>query len=544
MNGSFRQSMSWLHTWSGLVLGGVLYFIFITGTAGYFDTEIDRWMQPKLPVVDHAITPLQMLAVAEQRLNEVAPDAVAWAIKFPVDRSPYLNIWWQNPVNKETGEGGGRQDEKLDSLTGKPVTVRDTGGGQVLYKMHWRLHYIPTPLVYWIVSLCTMFMLVALITGIVVHKKIFIDFFTFRPGKKQRSWLDAHNMLSVLPLPFHLMITYSGLVFLMFTTMPGAIITSYGVDAESRDRFFSEAFDNIERKEAAGISANAVPLSSVLLKAQKYWQQEQVEFIRIENQGDINATIELSPADYSGISQSQKLFYNAVSGELQHVSGGEAGEGETISGAAKFREVIIDLHEGLFAGSVLRWLYFFSGLMGAAMIATGMILWAVKRRTKFEKLAPETAKANISLRFTEQMNVGIIIGLPIAIAVYFWANRLIPAEMAGRADWEVHALFISWGLLLLYPVLRPSAYRAWIELLSLAAFLYGFLPLLNAFTSQHHLATSLLQRDWVMAGFDLTMLAFGIGFALLAIKMHNRQITLLTLNPVKALAKNKQTTTP
>ena len=48
-HGKFRQSMAWLHTWSGLVLSLILYFVFITGTFGYFNSEIDHWMQPEAP---------------------------------------------------------------------------------------------------------------------------------------------------------------------------------------------------------------------------------------------------------------------------------------------------------------------------------------------------------------------------------------------------------------------------------------------------------------------------------------------------------------
>lgn len=31
-----RQSMSWLHTWASLVLGWLLYAIFVTGTLSFF----------------------------------------------------------------------------------------------------------------------------------------------------------------------------------------------------------------------------------------------------------------------------------------------------------------------------------------------------------------------------------------------------------------------------------------------------------------------------------------------------------------------------
>lgn len=80
----------------------------------------------------------------------------------------------------------------------------------------------PRDLGIWTIGLAAMAMLVALISGIVIHKKFFKDFFTFRPAKGQRSWLDAHNATAVLVLPFHLMITYTGLVIFYLIYMPAA----------------------------------------------------------------------------------------------------------------------------------------------------------------------------------------------------------------------------------------------------------------------------------------------------------------------------------
>lgn len=62
MKGPFRQSMAWLHTWSGLVVGWLLFAIFLTGTASFFRQEISLWMQPEL------------------RLPAAAPDAAAMAM--------------------------------------------------------------------------------------------------------------------------------------------------------------------------------------------------------------------------------------------------------------------------------------------------------------------------------------------------------------------------------------------------------------------------------------------------------------------------------
>ncbi|MCR5882572.1 PepSY domain-containing protein [Rhizobacter sp. J219] len=47
MFASFRLSMTWLHTWFGLVLGYVLMVAFFFGALSVFDREIDRWALPE-----------------------------------------------------------------------------------------------------------------------------------------------------------------------------------------------------------------------------------------------------------------------------------------------------------------------------------------------------------------------------------------------------------------------------------------------------------------------------------------------------------------
>ena len=67
MNKSFRQSMAWLHTWVGLLLGWLLVAIFITGTSAYFRQEIPLWMEPETH--DSTLTP-NTLDMAVAVLND------------------------------------------------------------------------------------------------------------------------------------------------------------------------------------------------------------------------------------------------------------------------------------------------------------------------------------------------------------------------------------------------------------------------------------------------------------------------------------------
>src|SRR5690606_13578456 len=124
----FRPAMAWLHTWAGLTLGWVLFFMFLTGTAGYFDTEIDRWMQPELPPAQIGAPATDTVATLLARLEDTAPGAARWFIELPADRNtPYPRIFWQGA----DGAAGANGSRVVDASTGQEFDARATGGGQM-----------------------------------------------------------------------------------------------------------------------------------------------------------------------------------------------------------------------------------------------------------------------------------------------------------------------------------------------------------------------------------------------------------------------------
>ena len=501
---SLRQAMTPVHTWGGLVLGWLLYFMFVTGTLGYFDTEIDQWMQPEIPRQQAA--PGEALGIGASWLKMEAPGADRWFIDLPGSREhPNLKVFWnysEPPAGRER-----RGDAALNIKTGAPYTARETTGGQTLYRMHYNLHYLPRTAAHYLVGVASMFMLLAIVTGVIIHKKLFRDFFTFRPAKGQRGWLDAHNMLSVLALPFHLMITYSGLLFFAFLYLPSILLATYGSGEEAHERFEQEMLARSAQPERAGEAAPLAPLVPMLERAGAIWGVDQIYFARIDFPGDANARVSFYHTPDSVITRGQKpLVFDGVSGALIEQ------QAAALRPPVKFFYAMLGLHEGRFADSALRWLYFFSGLTGSAMIAAGLLLWSVKRKALLKQ---QRQPAHFGHRAVEVLNIATVIGLPVGIAAFFWANRLLPLELAERAEWEIHVLFISWLAMLLYAFLRPPA-RVWRESLWIAAAAFALLPVVNAITTERHLIQSLSAGDWVFAGFDLCMLAFGLCFALTA----------------------------
>ena len=85
MKNGFRQSMAWLHTWTGLLVGWLLLLIFMAGTASYYREEISRWMRPELPSSNVSIDVAAQRAVDYLQAN--AAQAENWFVTLPDRKS-------------------------------------------------------------------------------------------------------------------------------------------------------------------------------------------------------------------------------------------------------------------------------------------------------------------------------------------------------------------------------------------------------------------------------------------------------------------------
>ena len=332
MKQSFRQSMSWLHTWSGLLPGWLLFAIFLFGTTAFFQSEISAWMRPELR---SGGTTSGALGKAHAYLNRAAPDAIQWNIAVPGGHRPEaISVSWISQKN------GSRQigESLLDGETGRKIVVRDTRGGNFLYRFHFDLHYLPVLWSRIIVSAAALAMLVAILSGIVTHKKIFVDFFVLRFKKGQRSWLDAHNVTAVLALPFHLMITYTGLVTLLFTLMPWAIAANF----RDVDAFYTMMHSAGPEQHASGKPAPLLPLEDLAGRAASIWGPAGPGAIAISNPGDAAAVVTLWPRDDAISRSSDAVYLSGVSGRILHAPQYQGAGSAT-------QNVMIDVHAGRFS---------------------------------------------------------------------------------------------------------------------------------------------------------------------------------------------------
>ncbi len=566
-----RQSMSWLHTWASLILGWLLYAIFLTGTLSFFKNEITVWMTPEVHQSVPASSQIQQTQVALNYLQQNHPNAGAWNILLPNTRQNATLVTVREQGEDPRARRGGKQIY-IDSATGEVLEPRETLGGSFLYRFHFELYGMPRIWTRWFVGIATLLMLVAIISGVITHKKIFKDFFTFRSGKGQRSWLDAHNATAVFALPFHIMITFSGLLLLLFTIMPWGIERIY----DNRGQFLQEQnralveekkseqtnnqnerserngnpergaaksessapgemqqargnhADQQNRSEGRGerkkrddkpaVAAPLTDLAPIVTAVQKEWKTNPISTISIIAPNTDQAKIELRALH--GESVAYRNVY--ASKQFDGVSGkdltDESAKLKNPSVPMGIYNVVTTLHEARGVDLALRWLLFISGIVGTLMVATGLILWCVKRAPQQQKQGYKS----FGYRTVEVTNIAAIIGLPIACAAFFYANRFIPASMEMRSNWEIRSFFIVWLITFIYPMFRTHR-QAWLELLVVASALYALLPIVNFMTGGQPLWNTVVHGQWMIASFDIAMWLLAILFAYSFYKVKNHK---------------------
>jgi uncharacterized iron-regulated membrane protein len=502
MESTLRASLNWLHTWLGVVLGGLLFAIFWMGTLSVFDREIDRWMAPmtRLPL------PVGTISVDALRssLEEAASaEASAWSVTFPTERQPFVRVTWRAGASSAVHHFSPIGGEKLAD----PGTL---AGTRFLYPFHYMLHIRFRDIGIWVVGLASMAMLALCVTGVIVHRRIFADFFTLRTAQKpRRVILDLHNVSGVLGLPFHIGITLSGLIVFWFIYFPGGWQTAY----PDRAAFSRDSFGSYDRP-ARNSPGETASLDAMVADARDLWRGAAPFLLSVRHPGDAAAYVSVFRGDEDRVAAfDEAVYFDSATGRLLHR--------RTVSQPiATMQRFISGLHLIRFKHWSLRWLYFGMGLLGCVTIATGYLFWLESRRRKHVQLGLA------GVRVVEGLTIGSVMGIVIATLGFFVVNRLLPlgVTFAGydRAALEIWTFYLIWLVTFAHAWLRPG--WAWIEQCAAVTLLAVAAVVLNWITTGDHLARSLAHRHlWAVGGMDLLLLAGAAAAGLMAFRLRRRQ---------------------
>ena len=480
-SGSLRDSMNWLHTWTGVIMGGVLFAVFWMGTLSVFDREIDRWMMPATRIAPAQAHPLALDSL-QAMADRLAPGADQWSATLPTAREPTLRMAVTDPVRRR------RINRDLDPSTGRALPVaRTLGGTGFFFQFHRQLRLEFMQIGRWIVGLAGMAMLVLCLSGVIFHKKIFADFFTLRVvSKPSRTALDLHVLSGVLGLPFNFLMPLSSLVVFWSIYMPTPHIIAYQGDKTAYAREVGGAFT----RPAAGRPGAMVSLDALERVAEQSWGAPP-EMVGVTHAGDAAAFVVMRKSRQGVIAVPiDVIYFDGASGQVLLTN--------TAKPIHRIQRFIAGAHVIQFNNWTLRWFYYLSGLVGCGMILTGFLFWVQSRRKRHTKLGLRGAG------FVEGMAVGSTTGIIIATLAYLMANRLLPWGAPHRQALEVWAFYLTWLAAFAHAWLRPRA--AWTEQCWFIAAGGVTVVALNALTTGMSIPIALSQGQLAVAGVDGVLL--------------------------------------
>jgi uncharacterized iron-regulated membrane protein len=550
MEKSFTQRMSWLHTWFGLVLGWLAFALFLTGTLSVFWLEIQHWAQPEL----HGAKMLSIPATVDYSLDylrKVAPDSKRWNVYMPdFERHPLLVLSWLD-------ENDAQQFKRLvPDGSGREVTTV-TNGGRFFVDFHWTFNNVVPDLqgrtfkwTYMLSGFVGMAFLIGTITGLVIHKKIFRNFFTFRRTAKvpQTRWLDAHNVLGVFAWPFHFIIVLSGLVFYCYLYIPTGMQEAARYPAPPREavpgvggpgmlwgRIAADAVGAYPEVPEPGAPAANVPIPTLFAQAEAL--MGPLSGFAVSNPNRDNAIARFSgPRARPDVItfSSETMTFDGVTGKVLSPPGNRT------PAVQKVTNTFAGIHFAFYGGTPMRILYFLCAAAGTIMIATGLVMFTTKRKAMAH--SPGAARF---YGFVERMNVASIGGAVFACASYLWALRLlpqslsdpsggyfdgvyasiraIPLDQAVRSDWELYLFWMAWGVAALHAFVRVP-HKAWTEQFAASAALCIGIPAIGYLVPNCDLGSMIRAGDWIMVAVDLSGLTIGLLLAWTARKVSGSRV--------------------
>ncbi|WP_449427915.1 PepSY-associated TM helix domain-containing protein [Rhodanobacter umsongensis] len=493
------RTFTTLHSWVGLVAGFALFVAFYAGAITVFHTALQQWATPQ-PASTGSLDEAQQLLDAVLARHPSAREHLG--MTFPGYELAQPTAYWQD-------RHGSWLFATPDDLAGSPDKP-----GASLPDLVNALHYtLGIPLFgNWLMGVVSLLYGVALVSGVVVHlPRLAKDLFALRPGRNlKRFWQDAHNVIGVLSLPFHIMFAVTGaLLCLLFVLMLALDPLVYGGKLMTAS---AAAMDTAPARPEAGIARPLAPLASWHARSIEVARQHGIAdfkpgYLKLDHAGDAHAVVEIT-GDSSRALGSGAVALDADNGAVlaTQLPGTRDANHATLA-------ALYSLHYGDYGNVAVRWLYFLLGLGGAFLSYSGNLLWIESRRKRRQA---QQGRAQIAMA---RATVGVCIGVCVAISAAFIAAQLLPL-LAARLDWNVGVAerwvcFCSWALCALWAAWRPPV-RAAQELLGLAAIVTALVPVAHGVASGWWFWRSAAAGHGALFGIDIGALAVAIGFAALA----------------------------
>ena len=331
-----RRTVIALHRFAALYAGLLIVALGLTGSIVVFESDIDRWLNPRLLSVQPEETqiPLAMLLRIVQKA-------------YPDDRIVEINIPWQDNISHQVNLAGGVQ-VYLNGHTGEILGSRVAGTS-----MAYKLHHYHTDLLQGevgrvITGIGSIFLLFITVTGLFLWWQRRIVSVTWR-ASWARIRFDSHHLLGVCASIVFLVLTYTGILIA-----------------------FSEPVPPLPAPEGTVLDEEATPitLDAAVAVADAALPDARATVIGIPAGPSSPIRISKKFPDEVSPSGRSRVYVDQFSGKVLAVE-----DARVASLSTRVSRLTRPIHTGAIYGWPTRALAFFAGIVIVLQTVTGFSMW-------------------------------------------------------------------------------------------------------------------------------------------------------------------------
>lgn len=475
MRADFIRIYKSVHTWTGIVSGMALFIAFYAGALTVFKEPLRRWSTPPAAIVQPVpMDEVQPLIV--QTLSSTPAAARGVALKLEGGQAvPRLEWQVRDPKADDHDESSVRHYTAMLAADGS-VQVSEQHPPKLLEFIDVLHRVVGLPVDSdpnrWIMGVISALYFVALVSGVIVLLPSLVkDFFALRVGRNlKRMWLDAHNVVGIVSLPFHIVMALSAVVFAyhdqIFAVQDKLVHQGQWAQAFARPQ--GRPGDAPARNPADMLLPSQ--LVQIVKQAAPGFEPSGLQYAQVTGP---KPTVRVWGKDPQGVSPRALGGFAALdpySGKLLTT--------DYLSGAQDMPNLFISsffaLHMASFGGAVVPWLYFLLGLAGAWLFYSGNLLW-VETRRKAQRKGSAMPVQRRDTAIMAAATVGVCLGCVAGISLTLAAAKWLPGRVQDMAAWHVGIYYTVFFACVAWAFARGAA-RAATPLLWLAVACTAAIP--------------------------------------------------------------------
>lgn len=523
-----------VHTWTGILAGMALFIAFYAGALTVFKEPLARWASPQ--------------STASHVPLDAAPELIAGVLKARPDVAKGFSIHLQDTENVPARMGWEVRDSQADDHDESSVRhyfayLEADGGVRMEQSSASGLTYfidvlhrvvglpVDSDPNRWIMGVIATLYAVALVSGVIVLLPSLVkDFFALRTGKNlKRMWLDAHNVVGIVSLPFHIVMALSSVVFAYHDgiyDLQDKLM--YGGKLES---VFQRTGGGGESPAPARDPAAMLTPQELVARAKDLAPGFEPSALQYQQVTGPRAMVRVWGKDAGAVSPRARGGFVAIDPYTGKILNTDYLPGKQTT-ANLWVSSFFALHMASFGGLAVQWLYFLLGLAGAWLFYSGNLLWIETRRKRADRKTGEVPAQRLDTRLMASATVGVCLGCVCGISLMMVASKWLNGRVGDLNAWLQGLYYLAFFASLAWAFLRGGA-RAGTHLLWLAAVLTFAIPLTSLLGGLFPATGAWAHTSAAALAVDATAFAAAAGFAWMA-KAASRRIRQGALDSVWA----------